>query len=156
MKPLIAVLACICAVIIALACAPDPGPFFNADQVPEDEVGFVNGQLGLITRALNKADELIAFRYLSGLKFGDPHAIHGERTATGTYVSGASLPGTEVWMKVRERVSDPPAPLTIDIYRTSVRQPRTSSTKTVWMMHSEPLLALLMIASNITVRPPHL
>src|SRR5207248_886955 len=118
MKPGTVVLGCICAASIVLACAIDPGPFFEADQRPENEAEFLKGQLGLITPSLNKADELIAFRYLSGLTFDDPQVIHGLQ-ASITPAADVDLTGTEVWMKTRREVSNPPAPGYINPYRTS-------------------------------------
>jgi hypothetical protein len=118
MRPGTVVLVCICAASLVLACAIDPGPFFEADQRPENEAEFLKGQLGLITPSLNKADELIAFRYLSGLTFDDPEVIHGLQAST-TPAADVDLTGTEVWMKTRREVSDPPASGYIDPYRTS-------------------------------------
>ncbi len=113
------VLACISAASVVVACAIDPGPFFSADQSPENEAEFIGGQLGLMTPSLNKADELIAFRYLSGLTFENPQAIHGVGSSS-TPATEANLPGTEIWWKARQGVSDPPAPTEyMNPYRTS-------------------------------------
>ena len=48
-------------------CASDWRPSFLPQQQPEDETAFRQGKLGLITPALAKQDELIAYRYLAGL-----------------------------------------------------------------------------------------
>src|SRR5277367_3702367 len=53
---------------LLFACSPDVGPFFTPPEIPEDQLAFNGGKIGLLTPALTKENELIAFRLLSGLK----------------------------------------------------------------------------------------
>ena len=76
MNRVAAISAGICSATLLLACAIDIGPFFKPGESPENETAFRSGQLGLITPALNRADELIAFRYLSGLALDDVDAMN--------------------------------------------------------------------------------
>ena len=52
------------------------GPFFTPLSSPENVDAFRHGHPGLITPALNKADEFIVFRYLSGLTLDNTDALN--------------------------------------------------------------------------------
>ena len=71
---------------------------------------------GLLTPALTKENELIAFRLLSGLKIEDEKA-GGRRDSVADDSAGAVVSGQGAWLKARKTISDPPAPAYIDQYR---------------------------------------
>ncbi|MBV9302905.1 MAG: hypothetical protein JOY62_04410 [Acidobacteriaceae bacterium] len=112
------IFASVCTAAIVFACGIDVGPFFEPDDFPEDETAFRRGNLGLLTPALNKTDELIAFRYLSGLTFENPDAITDPQRPSTPGGEENEL-GINVWMKARKEVSDLPAPGYISTYRTN-------------------------------------
>jgi hypothetical protein len=95
---------------LLIACAVDVGPFFTPPEIPENQTAFNGGNIGLLTPALTKENELIAFRLLSGWKMEQGYAPAG----TGTY----QLPGQETWLEKRRTIQDPPAPVFINAYRT--------------------------------------
>jgi hypothetical protein len=107
-----AISAGICSATLLFACAIDIGPFFKPGESPENETAFRKGQLGLITPALNKADELIAFRYLSGLTLDDANAINAERRPSDTSGdAGTRGIGVQTWMKARGAVASFSSPI---------------------------------------------
>lgn len=110
----------LCAAAILFACSEDIGPFFTTQQLPENQAAFNQGRLGLLTPALTKENELIAFRLLSGLKAGDEAGgIGGRRESVMTSAGDVIFAGPETWINARRAISDPPAPAFIDRYRTS-------------------------------------
>jgi TolA-binding protein len=95
---------------LLFACATDTGPFFTPPEIPENQLAFDNGKIGLLTPALSKENELIAFRLLSGLKMDPVSAPAG---------SGKDqLAGSDAWLEKRKTIQDPPAPVFINAYRT--------------------------------------
>lgn len=122
MKRAAAVFAAICSAAVVFACAIDIGPFFKPGEYPEDQSAFRRGQVGLITPDLNKADELIAFRYLSGLTLDDPDAIHVGREPSITNAE-VSATGMQAWFKARQDVSGLPRAGYFSPYRSSRSSP---------------------------------
>ena len=105
---------------LLFACAVDIGPFFNPPTVPENQVAFNGGRLGLITPDLTKENELIAFRILSGLKMDQDKAAVGERKpAVGVDAADFKPTGAQAWLAKRKTIADPPAPAFINSYRNS-------------------------------------
>jgi hypothetical protein len=100
---------------LLFACATDVGPFFTPPETPENQLAFNGGKIGLLTPALTKENELIAFRLLSGLKMDQGPASTGGST-TGR--SNDPIVGQEVWLEKRKTIQDPPAPVFINAYRT--------------------------------------
>ena len=94
---------------ILLACSGDPGPFFTPPQYPEDQALFNRGRLGLLTPALVKENELLAFRALSGLKIADP--------AASAPVPSSPEAGPQAWQAARRMVN--PYPPYVNTYRMS-------------------------------------
>jgi hypothetical protein len=94
---------------LLFACSPDVGPFFTPPEIPENQLAFNGGKIGLLTPALSKENELIAFRLLSGLKMGQGSASTGERNP---------LAGQEAWLEARKTIQNPPEPAFINAYRT--------------------------------------
>jgi hypothetical protein len=113
-----------CATALVFACAIDPGPFFTPPTLPEDQAAFNQGSLGLLTPTLNKENELIAFRLLSGLKLGEEDkSLGGPRQSvmTDANVLGG---GQQAWIKARQVITNPRAPGFLSQYRTSHSSPR--------------------------------
>src|SRR5579862_4959672 len=105
-----AIFAAFGAAALLFACSPDVGPFFTPPEIPENQIVFNSGKLGLLTPALSKENELIAFRLLSGLKMDQASA------ATGG--GNNPLAGQEAWLEKRKAIQNPPAPVFINAYRT--------------------------------------
>ncbi len=104
---------------LLFACAIDVGPFFTPPEIPENQLAFNGGKIGLLTPALTKENELIAFRLLSGLRMDQGSASTGGRRAAVAARSGNDqLPGQEAWLEKRRTIHDPPAPILINEYRT--------------------------------------
>ena len=103
--------AAIFSAAMVFACAIDIGPFFQPGAYPEDETAFRRGQLGLLTPALNTADELIAFRYLSGLTL-DADAMNAGLKPT--IVPSDAYYGNDLalkaWREAREHIRGPSMP----------------------------------------------
>jgi hypothetical protein len=101
----------ICSATLLFACSIDIGPFFQPGAYPEDEAAFGRGQLGLLTAALNTPDELVAFRYLSGLTL-DADAMKAGLRPTG--VPSAAYygddPALKAWKQAREHIRGPSMP----------------------------------------------
>ena len=101
----------ICSATLLFACSIDIGPFFQPGAYPEDEAAFRRGQLGLLTPALNTADELIAFRYLSGLTL-DADAMNAGLKPT--IVPSDAYYGNDLalkaWKEAREHIRGPLMP----------------------------------------------
>jgi len=87
---------------IVLACSPDPGPFFTPPHAPENERSFRQGKLGLITPALDKTWELLAFRSLSGLP-----PVEGQSGETG---AGEGDDAPTQWVEARRKIKLPLPP----------------------------------------------
>jgi hypothetical protein len=103
---------------LLFACAIDVGPFFTPPEIPENQLAFNGGKIGLLTPALTKENELIAFRLLSGLKM-DVAATGGRSAGVAAAGGGADqLAGQEAWLEKRKTIQDPPAPIFINAYRT--------------------------------------
>jgi hypothetical protein len=102
---------------LLLACSIDVGPFFTPPQVPENQLAFNGGKIGLLTPALTKENELIAFRLLSGLKM-DPGSATGGRKAAVAAVPGSNpLAGQQAWIEERKTIQNPRGPIFINAYR---------------------------------------
>src|SRR5580658_638275 len=69
---------------LLFACSIDVGPFFTPPEIPENQLAFNGGKIGLLTPALTKENELIAFRLLSGLKMDQRSATAGRKASVGT------------------------------------------------------------------------
>ena len=95
---------------LLLGCAIDVGPFFTPPEIPENQLAFNSGKIGLLTPALTKENELIAFRLLSGLKIDQ-----GPIAAGG---GNGQLAGQEAWLEKRKAIQHPPAPVFIKTYRS--------------------------------------
>jgi hypothetical protein len=100
-----AISAALCSATLLFACAIDIGPFFKPGESPENETAFRNGRLGLITPALNKADELIAFRYLSGLTLDKDAMNAGLRPSVMDGGNDTNQAGIQIWMDARRGVA---------------------------------------------------
>lgn len=94
--------------VLLFPCSIDPGPFFKPGARPEDEAAFAGGKLGLITPALDKMHELLAYRSLSGLTI-DPARMKltGNPATPPDYDS--AYDGVEAWRNARATVSPPPS-----------------------------------------------
>ncbi len=103
-------LAALTTCALLFGCAIDVGPFFTPPEIPENQLAFNSGKLGLLTPALTKENELIAFRLLSGLK------IDQGSTAAGG--GNNLLAGQEAWLEKRKAIQHPPAPVFINTYRS--------------------------------------
>lgn len=112
-----AIFASIGASAFLFACAIDPGPFFTPPALPEKQSAFNGGQIGLLTPALTKENELIAFRLLSGLKMGLDFG--GRKRAVPMQPGTIPPEGQQAWLEKRRTIADPRAPLYIDAYRTT-------------------------------------
>jgi hypothetical protein len=111
--------AAVGASVLLFACAPDPGPFFTPPEIPENELAFNGGKIGLLTPALTKENELIAFRLLSGLKMDLGSAASGGRSAAIAASRGNNpLSGQEAWIEERKTIQNPRGPIFINAYRT--------------------------------------
>ncbi|HEX4773861.1 MAG TPA: hypothetical protein VH351_23710 [Bryobacteraceae bacterium] len=98
---------------LLFACSPDVGPFFTPLARPEDQAAFNKGRLGLLTPALTKENELIAFRLLNGLAV--PPDIDKPKATEAT---PAEPGGPSAWLAERKTISTPPAPAYISAYRS--------------------------------------
>jgi hypothetical protein len=103
---------------LLFACSIDVGPFFTPPEIPENQLAFNGGKIGLLTPALTKENELIAFRLLSGLKMDQRSATAGRKASVGTVPGNNPLSGQEAWLEKRRTIQDPPAPIFINAYRT--------------------------------------
>jgi tetratricopeptide (TPR) repeat protein len=118
----------LCSAATVFACAIDIGPFFQPGAYPEDETAFRHGQLGLLTPALNTADELIAFRYLSGLTL-DADAMKAGLRPTGVPADvTANDRGFQAWMKARGRIASFSSPNFVLMPRGTLVTSRTRQT----------------------------
>ncbi len=93
---------------IVLACSPDPGPFFTPADSPDNPSAFRRGKLGLITPALDKTWELLAFRSLTGLP---PVNAAGGVDSAPAVAADASGPPTFQWGNARHEIALPLPPL---------------------------------------------
>lgn len=100
---------------IVFACAPDPGPFFDAPEFPENQAAFDSGRLGLITPALKDDDELKAYRLLSGLPVPDDT----QAADTALKASNDEMSGWRAWDSVHKAAIGPTP--SIFQYRNSKR-----------------------------------
>jgi hypothetical protein len=106
MNRIAAIFAGICAAALLFGSGNPIGPFFKPGEYPEDKLAFQHGRLGLITPELNKADEIIAFRYLSGLTLDDTDAMSGAGVPSNAPVDASTDgAGTQAWMKARGQVA---------------------------------------------------
>jgi hypothetical protein len=104
---------------LLFACAIDVGPFFTPPEIPENQLAFNGGKIGLLTPALTKENELIAFRLLSGLKMDqESPTVGGRRAAVAAARGNYPLAGQEAWIEKRKLIQNPPAPVFINAYRT--------------------------------------
>jgi hypothetical protein len=103
---------------LLFACAIDVGPFFTPPEIPENQLAFNGGKIGLLTPGLTKENELIAFRLLSGLKMDPELASTGGRRAAVAVGGNYPLAGQEAWLEKRKTIQDPPPPVFINAYRT--------------------------------------
>ncbi len=101
---------------LLLACAIDVGPFFTPPEIPENQLAFNGGKIGLLTPALTKENELIAFRLLSGLKMDQRSAPGGRKAAVGALPGNTSA--QDAWIEERKTIQNPVGPLFINAYRT--------------------------------------
>jgi hypothetical protein len=113
-----ATVAALGAPALLLACAIDVGPFFTPPEIPENQFAFNGGKIGLLTPALTKENELIAFRLLSGLKMDQRSATGGRKTSLGAHPGNAPLSGQDAWIEERKTIQNPVGPLFINAYRT--------------------------------------
>ena len=99
MNRIAAIFAGICAAALLFGSGNPIGPFFKPGEYPEDKLAFQHGRLGLITPELNKADEIIAFRYLSGLTLDDTDAMSGAGVPSNAPVEASTDgAGTQAWI----------------------------------------------------------
>jgi hypothetical protein len=101
---------------LLLACSIDVGPFFTPPQNPENQLAFNGGKIGLLTPALTKENELIAFRLLSGLKMEQGSATGGRKAAVAA-VPGNNPVGQQAWIEARKTIQNPRGPIFINAYR---------------------------------------
>jgi hypothetical protein len=76
------------------------------------------GKIGLLTPALTKENELIAFRLLSGLKMEQGSAALGGRKASVPVDTNYQPTGQEAWLEKRRTFKGPRAPNFISTYRS--------------------------------------
>lgn len=107
MKRLASIPIGIVAATLLFPCSPDMSPSFKPAQNDEDSTNLEHGKLGLITPEFGKEDELLAYRYLSGLTL-DATAANLGRKPSVTASSPAVDSPIEAWRKVR--ITVPPAP----------------------------------------------
>jgi hypothetical protein len=104
---------------LLFACAIDVGPFFTPPEIPENQLAFNGGKIGLLTPALSKENELTAFRLLSGLKVDlGSHSTAGGSAGIADSRGNYPLAGQEAWLEKRKTIQGPPAPVFINAYRT--------------------------------------
>jgi hypothetical protein len=113
-----ATVAALGAPALLLACAIDVGPFFTPPEIPENQLAFNGGKIGLLTPALTKENELIAFRLLSGLKMDQQSATGGRKASIGALPGNTPLSGQDAWIEERKTIQNPVGPLFISAYRT--------------------------------------
>ncbi len=113
-----AIFAAFGAAALLFACSSDPGPFFTPPEIPENQLAFNSGKIGLLTPALTKENELIAFRLLSGLKMDQGSTTGGRKAAVPAGQGINPFAGQEAWLEKRKTVQDPPAPAFINAYRS--------------------------------------
>jgi len=95
------------AATLLFPCSPDTSPSFKPAQNDEEIVDFEHGKPGLITPEFSKTDELVAYRYLSGLTLDATAANLGRKPSVqATVTDDDSAIGA--WR--RARVTVPPAP----------------------------------------------
>src|ERR1700689_1989466 len=101
--------AALAAPALLFACVADVGPFFTPPEIPENQLAFNGGKMGLLTPALTKENELIAFRVLSGLKMDQGSASSAGRSA-GVAAGKGNYPlaGQEAWLEKRKTIQGPP------------------------------------------------
>jgi hypothetical protein len=112
-----ATFAALVAPALLLACAIDVGPFFTPPQIPESQLAFNSGKIGLLTPDLTKENELIAFRLLSGLKM-DQGSTGGPKAAVAAVPGNNPPVGQQAWIDARKTIQNPSGPLFINAYRT--------------------------------------
>jgi hypothetical protein len=113
-----AIFAVLGAAALLFACSPDVGPFFTPPEIPENQIAFNSGKIGLLTPALTKENELIAFRLLSGLKMDQGSTTGGRKAAVPVDRGHFPLTGQEAWLEARKAIQNPPAPAFINAYRS--------------------------------------
>jgi hypothetical protein len=113
-----AIFAAFGAAALLFACTADVGPFFTPPEIPENQLAFNAGKIGLLTPALTKENELIAFRLLSGLKMDQGSTTGGRKASVAVDSGHFPLAGQEAWLEERKTIQRPPAPAFIDAYRS--------------------------------------
>jgi hypothetical protein len=111
-------LAALTTCALLFGCAIDIGPFFTPPEILENQLAFNSGKIGLLTPALTKENELIAFRLLSGLKMDQGSVAGGRRAAVAIGTGDNPFRGQEAWLEKRKAIQHPPAPVFINAYRS--------------------------------------
>jgi len=128
MKRTASLLLGLSAATLLLPCGGGEGLSFLPGYFPDNEADFTSGKLGLIIPAATP-QELIAFRYLSGLKLNPPAAANTGRKQAVIDNTPTDFP-VDVWRKARNAVAPPTqAQCCQDTYRMS----RTS--KDTWFLN---------------------